>query len=217
MAGAGAGMASDGPCPTNGDPCKILPLGDSITDGIGFSGGYRVELFHLALEAGKNITYVGRSMNGPSMVDGQPFPQAHEGHSGWTIQQIDDIVPSPALDDDPHIILLHIGTNDMYQTAAGADDRLSTLVDQILEDNPDALLVVSNIIPFPGGAAEVSTYNAGVPGVIQPKIDAGANLILVDQFTGFPESELGDGVHPNEAGYARMAGVWFEAIEPFLN
>ena len=34
--------------------------------------------------------------------------------------------------------------------------------------------------------------------------------------TDFPTSELGDGVHPNQAGYARMAGVWYEAIEPYL-
>ncbi len=33
------------PCPTNGDPCAIFPLGDSITEGFGSSGGgYRVQL-----------------------------------------------------------------------------------------------------------------------------------------------------------------------------
>ncbi len=84
------------------------------------SGGYRVELFSLALAASKEITYLGGSMNGPTMVDGQTFPRNHEGHSGWTIKQIDDIVPDPALDETPHIILLHIGTNDMYGMPNGA-------------------------------------------------------------------------------------------------
>ena len=47
-------------------------------------------------------------------------------------------------------------------------------------------------------------------------IDAGENVLFVDQFAGFPESELGDGVHPNQAGYERMAGKWWEAIESYL-
>jgi lysophospholipase L1-like esterase len=211
----GTGGQSSDYCPT-GEPCRILPLGDSITDGIGFSGGYRVELFSLSLQDSKDITFVGNLSNGPAMVDGVPFPQSHEGHSGWTIQQIDDIVPSPALDADPHIILLHIGTNDMYQTPAGAPDRLGVLIDGIIQDRPDALLVVSNIIPLPMAASEVDTYNATIPDIVQERADAGAHIIFVDQFTGFPESELGDGVHPNEAGYARMAGVWYDAISEYL-
>jgi lysophospholipase L1-like esterase len=44
----------------------------------------------------------------------------------------------------------------------------------------------------------------------------GRHVILVDQFTGFPNSELDDGVHPNPAGYARMAGVWYRAISSYL-
>ncbi len=205
------------PCPTT-EACKILPLGDSITDGLGVPGGgsYRIELFRLALADGKDITYVGNSQNGPADVDGQPFPKAHEGHSGWTIEQIDGIVPDPALEDGPHIVLLHIGTNDMYQTPAGAADRLETLLDQIIETLPDSLLVVSTIIPFPGAPGEVASYNSGVVTVVQARIDAGEHILLVDQFEGFPEGELADGVHPNEAGYARMAAKWYEAIVEYL-
>ncbi len=205
------------PCPTT-EACKILPLGDSITDGLGVPGGgsYRIELFRLALADGKDITYVGNSQNGPDEVDGQPFPKAHEGHSGWTIEQIDGIVPDPALEDGPHIVLLHIGTNDMYQTPAGAAGRLDTLLDQIIEALPDSLLVVSTIIPFPGSAGEVASYNSDVEVVVQARIDEGEHILLVDQFEGFPEGELADGVHPNEAGYARMAAKWYEAIVSYL-
>jgi lysophospholipase L1-like esterase len=42
-------------------------------------------------------------------------------------------------------------------------------------------------------------------------------VLLVDMFTGFPQSELGDGVHPNQQGYERMAGVWYEAIRDVLH
>ena len=46
--------------------------------------------------------------------------------------------------------------------------------------------------------------------------DAGKHILFVDQFMGFPGMELQDGVHPNSAGYARMARVWFAAITPYL-
>jgi lysophospholipase L1-like esterase len=214
--GSGTGGSSGfNPCPATG-ACKILPLGDSITDGIGFSGGYRVSLFSRALADNKTITFVGGSMNGPTMVSGQPFPRAHEGHSGWTIAQIDGIVPDPALGPTPHIVLLHIGTNDMASMGSGAPNRLGALIDQIVADLPDALLVVAKIIPFPGASSQVNTFNNAVPGVVEQRASAGKHVILVDQFTGFPTNELGDGVHPNQAGYTRMAGVWYAAISSYL-
>jgi hypothetical protein len=215
---AGAGGGGGGtfaPCPATG-VCRILPLGDSITDGLTVMGGYRIELFSLSLENMKEITFVGGSMNGPQMVDGVTFPRSHEGHSGWTIMQIDGIVPSPALNPMPHIILLHIGTNDMNGSASGAPTRLGTLIDQIIAGAPNALLAVSNIIPFPGRANDVMTYNAAVPGVVQMRQAAGAHIIFVDQFMGFPTNELQDGVHPNSAGYARMAAKWYAAISSYL-
>ena len=204
------------PCPDTG-PCKVLPLGDSITFGLGFEGGYRVELFHLALADNHEITFTGtQSPNGPTQVDGVPFPRNHEGISGETIEQIANRIPSPGLNDMPHIILLHAGTNDMWAGASGADTRLGALLDELIADAPDALIVVSNIIPFPGGGASVATFNAAVPGVFAARESSGAHILFVDQFEGFPESELGDRVHPNQAGYARMAAKWYEAIESYL-
>ncbi|WP_437751911.1 SGNH/GDSL hydrolase family protein [Sorangium sp. So ce1389] len=204
------------PCPETG-ACKILPLGDSITFGLGFDGGYRVELFHLAQQDDHEITFTGtQQMNGPAMVDGAPFPRNHEGISGETIEQIANRVPSPALRDMPHIVLLHAGTNDMARSANGANTRLAALLDELIAEAPDALIVVSSIIPLPFAAASVDTFNATIPGLVEERASAGAHIIFADQFTGFPTSELGDQVHPNQAGYARMAGVWYEAIEGYL-
>jgi lysophospholipase L1-like esterase len=155
-------------------------------------------------------------MNGPADVDGVAFPRNHEGYSGWTIAQIDGIVPDPALEPEPHIVLLHIGTNDMYRSPAGAPDRLGALIDQIVAELPDALVVVATIIPFPGGAGAVNTFNAAVPALVEARAADGKHVIMVDQFAGFPSSELGDGVHPNQAGYARMAQVWYDAIRELL-
>lgn len=182
----------------------------------------------MAVTDGMDITYVGGSPepNGPAKVAGVTFPKAHEGHSGWTIAQIDDIVQNKnALGVNPNIILLHIGTNDMYSTVAPvaeADKRLGTLIDHIIAKQPNALLVVSNIIPLNtnigsiNAIAEVPKYNAKIPAVLNSRIQAGKNIIFVDQYSGFPTSELGDKVHPNDAGYVRMGAKWYTAIKPYL-
>ncbi len=209
-------------CPASG-PCKILPLGDSITDGVGFSGGYRVELFRKAINAGKDITFVGNSNNGPNTVDGRSFPTNHEGHSGWSIDEIAGIVPNPALNGDPDIILLMIGTNDTWKDEGNTDPasmqrKLGNLVDKIVNNQPDALLVVALITPrYDYAEGFVAPYNNIIPQVVQQRADMGFNIILGDQFNGFPRSGMqSDNLHPNESGYNWMAGRWFEAIESYL-
>ena len=70
-------------------PIRVLPLGDSITDGAGAPGGYRLRLYQLLTNAGFNVDFVGTlTDNG---APGLPDPD-HEGHSGWRIDQIDSII-----------------------------------------------------------------------------------------------------------------------------
>lgn len=232
---AGAGGWS--PCPGGGMPCKILPLGDSITYGLDSqgtsTGSYRVELFRKALAANQNITFVGAGMaSGPNMVEGQPFPRANEGHSGWTISGIADRVPSPALNDKPHITLLMIGTNDVSfgslgsffggEDLADAPTRLGKLIDELVSSDENMLVVVAQITPRgsaaagPSPHADTETYNRGVVAEAERRASAGKHVLLVDMYTGFPMNGLSDFVHPNKAGYDWMAGVWYEAIKSFL-
>src|SRR6201999_4194866 len=60
---------------------RILTLGDSITAGVGGTGGnsYRPELYKLLTEAGAQVTFVG------SQKGGQFY---HEGYPGANIVQI---------------------------------------------------------------------------------------------------------------------------------
>ena len=204
-------------CPTD-EPCRILPFGDSITDGVPATGagGYRAPLFELAVNAGKNITFVGGNQNGPTTIAGQPFPQNHQGHSGWTVAQINDLIPSPAFDGSPHIVLLHIGTNDMWNGPNALEARLESLLDDIFNEAPNALVAVASIIPWQDHAARIASYNQAIPGIVQAQVDAGFKVIFVDQFQGFPSQELADGIHPNADGYERMGQKWFDAIESYL-
>ncbi len=66
---------------------RIMPLGDSITDGVGAAGGYRLPLYNLLTQANYTVDYVGsmRDNGAPDMpfadMDGQPSGNAGQGGS----------------------------------------------------------------------------------------------------------------------------------------
>jgi lysophospholipase L1-like esterase len=217
--GVAGGTSAYVPCPTNGSACKILPLGDSITLGAQSSdgGGYRSQLFKLIVAANQKVTFTGSLTSGPTQVSGQPFPRMHEGHSGWTISQLSPLIPSPALDDKPNVVLLHIGTNDIgYRDPALMAMRLEALIEKLVQNAPDALIVVAQITTAHSDNDIRDAYNAKIPGIVQSHAAKGQHVISVD-VNKIPMAGLSaDGVHPNDQGYAYMAGVWYAAIKDLL-
>jgi lysophospholipase L1-like esterase len=234
--GGAGGATAYNPCPTNGDPCKILPLGDSITHGFASSddGGYRSPLFKLVAAANQKVTFTGSLRNGPTQVSGQTFPRNHEGHDGWGISRVNPnsggsvglttVIPTPALASSnggiPHIILLHIGTNDSgTYSASQLEGDLRGLIDKVIAAAPDALVVVAQIVPLGYGTnAVIKAYNQAIPGIVQAEVAAGKHVVLVDMFTGFNVSTMigSDSVHPNDSGYQFMANRWYAAVGPLL-
>jgi lysophospholipase L1-like esterase len=211
---AGPAPGDYNPCPQNGDPCKILPLGDSITFGIQLAGAYRIELFKNAVLADQNVTFVGSKMNGPDRVEGVTFPKNHEGYSGYTIDQIDEMILTPALKFEPDIITLMIGTNDMYgRDPAGAPDRLSHLLDDIFSMDSHALLVLAKLTPLSCCEDVVGAYNKALADLVDMHASAGHHIAMVDM----SETMIsGDSVHPSPDGYAQMGDVWYEAVKDLL-
>lgn len=222
------------PCPSDGSPCRIMPLGDSITFGIGArtplvdQGGYRMELFRMARADGHPITFVGRQANGPANFANQPFPTAHEGYPGATINdggnQLANRVDGAITSTDPDIVLLMIGTNDVNGNVNNPPDDLRNLINQITGGAPDALLVVAQIVPTrtAGTNTRVQAYNGTVANLVRESAAAGKHVALVDMFSAFVENPdfatalLNDNLHPNDAGYVLMAQTWYEAIEGVL-
>jgi hypothetical protein len=206
-----------------------LPFGDSITRGAKSSddGGYRVPLYKLILAAKQKATFTGSQAHGPAQVSGQPFPRSHEGHAGWTIDPgynmisssysgISKLVPSPALDGNPHIILLMIGTNDLFaRDTANMATRLEVLLDKIAQNAPKALIVLAQLTPRGQSDPNLTAYNAKLPGIVQAHAAKGQHLIGVDM-SKLPTNLLADGTHPNDQGYAYMANVWHAAIKDLL-
>ncbi|WP_432969147.1 cellulose binding domain-containing protein [Dactylosporangium sp. CA-233914] len=188
---------------------RIMPLGDSLTEGLSVAGGYRIDLWSKLVAGGYKVDFVGSMSNGPSTLGDHD----HEGHSGWTIAQIDANVGTWLPTYTPRTILLHIGTNDIYGSdPAGAPARLGTLLDHITTLAPNAEVFVAQIIPVSCCDATVRTYNAAIPGLVQTRVNAGKHLHLVDMYSALSTADLLDGIHPGTIGYGKMATVWYNAL-----
>jgi lysophospholipase L1-like esterase len=197
-------------------PVRIMPLGASITNGVGSSAGngYRAELLSRLSQAGVGVDYVGSQQSG-NLPD-----RDNEGHSGWRIDQIAAQTDAWTAAYRPDVVLLHLGTNDMVQNyqPATAPDRLSALVDRLLARSPGVTVLTSSLLPLkdPAANARVDSFNAAVAGLMAQKTARGDRVRHVDQHSAVAVTDLVDGIHPNDAGYARMGMLWYSALRPVL-
>lgn len=215
---------------------RVLPLGDSITNGWWGQQSYRYPLWKLSLDGGASLDYVGTLSNvdggNPVWPDhlGRAFDRDHEGHSGWTAGEVAASLTSWLAGYQPDVALVHLGTNDILSSGSDglitAVSGLTSIVQRLRARNPDVRIYVAKIIPldpqhpaWPLSAvgASVATLTA----TLNSQLDAWAAsqtsmrspVRIVDQFTGFnARTETFDGIHPNAAGELRMAQRWWEAI-----
>ena len=194
--------------PTYGSPLRIMPLGDSITAGVGSvtRSSYRIDLYRRLVAAGMNVDFVG------SQHDGQGGDDDHEGHPGWAITRLSTHVDGWLARYRPDVVLLHVGTNDMATDggARRAPMRLNALISRIRADRPEAQIFVSLIVGAKTDAEQrrIEAFNAAVPGVVAAN---GPHVHLVDQST-VNGLDIRDNLHPNDFGYATMAYNFYEAI-----
>ncbi|WP_410670055.1 ricin-type beta-trefoil lectin domain protein [Amycolatopsis sp. cmx-4-68] len=191
---------------------RVMPLGDSITEGTQVPGGYRIGLWQRLASGGYQVDFVGSQFNGPAALGDHD----HEGHPGWRIDQIDANIVPWLRNTTPHTVLLHIGTNDVLQNydVARAPARLSGLIDHITATAPDAEVFVATIIPIANAGQESAarTFNSAIPGIVQNNQNAGKHVHLVDMHAALTTADLTDGVHPTATGYDKMAATWYTAL-----
>ncbi|GGL21526.1 lipase [Sphaerisporangium melleum] len=192
---------------------RVMPLGDSITEGTQVPGGYRIGLWQRLASGRYTVDFVGSQFNGPGSLGDHD----HEGHPGWRIDQIDANITGWARNYNPRTVLLHIGTNDILQNynVSSAPQRLSTLIDHITAAVPNADVFVATIIPLSnsGQEANARTFNAAVPGIVQSKVSSGKRVHLVDMHSKLTTGDLIDGIHPTAGGYDKMAAAWYAALQ----
>jgi lysophospholipase L1-like esterase len=189
---------------------RVMPLGDSITAGIGSPthASYRKALAHRLLLGGLEINYVG-SQDSADGTDSQ-----HEGHGGWGIDQLSERLDGWLADSRPDVVLVHAGTNDITRgnSPVATADRLSAMIDQIRAARPDAYIFVAQIISsrVPRELAADRVYNKLIPPMVAAKNDP--LIKVVDQST-VAGIDLHDLHHPNDFGYSKMAYNWYRSME----
>ncbi len=191
----------------------LMPLGDSITVGAcSTSGdGYRDRLDAQLRAADYPPVWVGTQVSASGM--------RHEGHGGWTIDQLAAGVQGGWLASPPEWVLLDAGTNDGGQnrTAAQMLASMSTLLDRILAAGVGVKVIVAQItITTYNTAAQQQAeqdYDNGLPALATSK---GWRVRTVDMrgVELAPASTCTPGgVYPDDAGYQQMADRWYAAVQ----
>jgi lysophospholipase L1-like esterase len=202
-------------------PIRIMPLGDSITDGTNAGtagrGGYRGTLYDSLTTAGYNVDYIGSlSNNGALLADVN-----HEGHSGWRIDQLDANIEGwfNAME-DPDVVLMHIGTNDFGQGVdiTNAINRLDALILKIATLRPYAHIIVTNLMERgePRNTEIQTHFNPFVEDRVDAHALAGRRVTFLDMRAAVPITDMPDNLHPNQTGYDKMAAAWLPAIQAVI-
>lgn len=118
---------------------------------------------------------------------------------------------------------MHAGTNDLNQGPPvdpdHAPDRLGKLIDNLISfGTKDSLILVAQIIGASNGQTQslIQKYNEAIPAVVEKRA-ATHKVAVVDFRNALQPSDYADGLHPNDAGYKKMADVWFKAIQDAAN
>jgi lysophospholipase L1-like esterase len=190
---------------------RVMALGDSITRGTGSPtfGSYRMALSERLLRGGMEINYVGSQSNGTGA------DTEHEGHGGWSIDELSEELDGWLTEARPDVVLVHAGTNNITQGDGPSRTArlLSAMIDQIRAARPDAYIFVAQIIGsrVPRELAQDRIYNRLIPGLVAAKHDPLITVVDQSTVTGI---DLHDLHHPNDFGYAKMAWNWYRAMAP---
>ena len=243
----------------NGKALRIMPVGDSITDGYWEQGGYRKYMWCFLADAG----YTGIDLVGPKGAESESFDnngrQAvydgnYAGYSGYAIQQMSGTENRQGILEtlqngsyislySPDIVLLQIGTNDILSAYNdGITDRLENLITYILDEGcgtvyvstiPDIdVMLVSDWLwaygdvkwnSAPEKFAEIvqghiDSYNSSIKKLAEKMNSEGKDVRFADIHSVVDmETDLYDGVHPNEQGYEKMGKYWADVLAAHIS
>jgi hypothetical protein len=218
---------------------RIMPLGDSITQGI-IAGdspmvtarvGYRRKLFNALenLSSGYGVNFLGSIDSGhdatPPLGDDD-----HEGHPGYCDgpgatsacvgRNVADSVIGWLNVQPVDMVLLHVGTNNFETNNPNDVRQLLDNIESWAAAHYPVTVFLARTIPSVNGSLDVETYNNNVNTVAQNRPHV--RVIRVNQQTGAGlhltpttanPSFMGDNLHPNQAGYDRMADKWFSDMK----
>ncbi|KAK8091093.1 hypothetical protein PG994_000598 [Apiospora phragmitis] len=197
-------------------PLRIMPVGASVTFGVGSKMGdsYRKDLLDLLMAQGFTAEMVGSKQNGKDFANNQV-----EATSGFVISQIAKSVAKAAPQFKPNLVLLDAGTNNCNKggDVPDAGASVAAMIDGIYQASPGATVVLATVLA--NKEADQDKCRQGINAQYQTlaadMAAKQAKFVLVDMRSpdGPTTADLSDSRHPNDAGYAKMAKVWLTGIQ----
>jgi lysophospholipase L1-like esterase len=200
-----------------GKVVRIMPVGDSITEGGKTFSTYRYPLLKKLTDAGFKVEFVGsRQSDSPSGA------LRHEGYSGKNAEFLATIIGKSFRDHPADIVLLHSGHNHFIEEKPvdGIVAATESMIKTVREINPRVTVLVAEAIT----SGKLPKYSY-IPALNEALRKMAARLdtpqqrvIAVNQADGFDwkTDTVDDKVHPNERGAEKMAARWFDALKPLL-
>lgn len=195
--------------PTAFSQTRILCLGDSITEGGGSSPVYRPYLAEKLKAANLDVEFVGPKKDRAGLH--------HGGYGGKNIEQVFAEYRKFHAQHPADVVIIHSGHNHFAEEkpVPGIIRTAESIVELARRDNPDVRILLAKVIP----SGKLPKYEY-IPelnrqiGLLGEKL----NVTVVDQATGFDwkTDTVEDKVHPNESGARKMAGRFFDALQPLL-
>jgi len=192
---------------------KIMPVGDSITEGGKSFSNWRHQLWQKLTTAGYFVEYVGsRKSESPA------GPLFHEGYSGKNAEFLATVIGKSFKKHPADIVLIHAGHNHAIDEKPVPGILASTekIISDVRGVNPKVIVLLALVTPsgklpkysyIPDLNKELATLASRLNHPDQP-------VIIVDHASGFDPAmdTVDDKVHPNEKGADKIAHCWYQAI-----
>jgi lysophospholipase L1-like esterase len=110
-----------------------------------------------------------------------------------------------------------LGANDIigHELPSAVADELATFIQDLQSAHPDLAVLVAQYPPCRSSSEwcqqDWPAYNREIASFARLSTDR-SSVIVVDMCTGFSLDDLGDSVHPNDAGDEEMASRWMSAL-----
>lgn len=208
----------------------ILPLGASRVEGARpLFESFRYELWKDLRENQWEFDFMGSQTDPASYpaIHNDSFDRDHEGHSGWTSDEIVAGLPSWLEQvGAPQIVLFSSpGGNDMLQGLPYDDaaSNIYSVIEQLRVANPNVVILIEKMAPgraelFESG--ELANYyeqlHTLVDTIVSEQSTESSPIIPVDMYSDFREDYLADDVHYNEEGADFIASRYYEVLVDVL-
>ena len=205
---------------------KIMPVGNSITQGYPVEPGYRDILYNNLVNEGIDFEFVGPDGNAPYsglFMSGAKIEDFYEDNTK-------DISNAINLH-KPNMVLIHLGTNNYTDAAAPysndngntlitstASGKLAKVLKQISNNSGIERIVLCKIISQKDNGSlenpQVDLFNAEIDRIFfeRPSGISVDKMTIVDMESVIDISNYFDDRHPNQTGYGKMADEFTRVI-----